>query len=258
MAAETLTAVRSIVRQSQDIVATRTYRPPCDVCVECDVRKQAVCAALDDSELGALQAIMTSTKLETHRTLVDQGQPRNRVYTLTSGMLRLYTMLPDGRRQITAFLLPGDYLGLGDEDVHDQTAEAVVDCSLCGFTVGEMEKLMDRYPRLRQRLHQMTRIALRQARDSQMILGRLAPVEKVASFLLVLSARAAEHGGALNPVHLPMTRTDIADYLGLTIETVSRSFTKLRVQGLIRLPDAHQVDIVDRRALTAVAGIEAR
>jgi CRP/FNR family transcriptional regulator len=244
--------------QFQDQTGSRTYRAPCGVCLDCDVRKQAVCAALGDHEVGALEAIMASTKLGVNRVLVDQGQRRERVYTLTSGMLRLYTMLPDGRRQITAFLMPGDYLGLGEEEVHDQSAEAVVDCTLCGFGVSEMEQLMERYPRLRQRLHQMTRMALRQARDSQMILGRLAPVEKVASFLLVLSARVAEHGGKDNPVHLPMTRADIADYLGLTIETVSRSFTKLRVQGLIRLPDAHQVDIVDRRALTAVAGIEAR
>ena len=100
--------------------------------------------------------------------------------------------------------------------------------------------------------------ALRQARDSQMILGRLAPVEKVASFLLVLSAREAENGRPASPLHLAMTRTDIADYLGLTIETVSRSFTKLRLQGLIHLPDAHHVEIVDRRALTAVAGISTR
>ncbi|WP_035484772.1 helix-turn-helix domain-containing protein [Geminicoccus roseus] len=222
------------------------------------MRKQAICAALEDHELDELQSIMIASSLAPHQTLVEEGEPRRKVFTLTSGMLRLYTMLPDGRRQITAFLLPGDYLGLGDEETYDETAEAVIESKLCGFPVAEMERLMELHPRLHARLYQMTRIALRQARDSQMILGRLAPVEKIASFLLVLSARAVEHGQPGNPVHLAMTRMDIADYLGLTIETVSRSFTKLRVQGLIRLPDAHQVEIVDRRALTAVAGIEPR
>ncbi|HWL67835.1 MAG TPA: helix-turn-helix domain-containing protein [Geminicoccus sp.] len=236
----------------------RSHRDPCGVCLDCAVRRQAVCAALENHELGALQAIMISTRVGAQQTVVEEGQPRRRVFTLTSGMLRLYTMLPDGRRQITAFLLPGDYLGLGDESSYDQSAEAVVDSVLCGFPVAEMERLMERYPRLQLRLNQMTRIALRQARDSQLILGRLAPVEKLASFLLVLSARQAEHGQAESPVHLAMTRTDIADYLGLTIETVSRSFTKLRLQGLIQLPEAHQVEIVDRRALTAVAGITPR
>jgi CRP/FNR family transcriptional regulator len=236
----------------------RRYRDPCRACTACDVRRQAVCAALEDHELDALQSIMLATRLEANQTLVSEGESRRKVFTLTSGMLRLYTMLPDGRRQITAFLLPGDYLGLGDEATYDETAEAVVDSNLCGFPVAEMDRLMERHPRLQQRLNQMTRIALRQARDSQMILGRLAPVEKVASFLLVLSARAVEHSQAASPVRLAMTRTDIADYLGLTIETVSRSFTKLRVQGLIRLPDAHQVEIVDRRALAAVAGVELR
>ena len=113
---------------------------------------------------------------------------------------------------------------------------------------------MERYGHLKDRLHLMTRRALRQARESQLVLGRLAPTEKVASFLLVMSARAAEHGLAESPVHLPMTRTDIADFLGLTIETVSRTFTKLKTQGLIRLPDPHVVEIVDKRLLAAMAG----
>jgi CRP/FNR family transcriptional regulator len=118
-----------------------------------------------------------------------------------------------------------------------------------------MHALMERYPKLKDRLHSFTRSALRQARDNQMILGRLAPVEKLASFLLALSARAAEHKLSANPLSLPMSRTDIADYLGLTIETVSRSFTKLRNTGMIRLPDPQTVELMDMRALEAVAGI---
>lgn len=236
-------------------LAKSELRAPCRACADCDVRKQAVCAAMEDHQLDALQSIMISTRLAMHQTLVREGEPRRKVYTLTSGMLRLYTMLPDGRRQITSFLLPGDYLGLCDDETHGSSAEAVVDSALCGFLVPQIEGLMQRFPRLQQRLNEMTRIALRQARDSQIILGRLSPIEKLASFLLVLSSRAAQHGEAANPVRLCMPRADIADYLGLTVETVSRSFTKLRVQGLIRLVDAHHVDIVDRRAFAALAGI---
>ncbi|MFK4818940.1 MULTISPECIES: helix-turn-helix domain-containing protein [Ochrobactrum] len=216
----------------------------------------AVCSALDDGDLGALEAIMTSKKLDANEMLVEEGDPKRRVFSLTSGMLRIYTSLPDGRRQIAGFLVPGDYLGLADDDVYSQSAEAVVPSVLCAFSSKEMEALMVSFPKLRERLHQMTREALRTARDNQLVLGRLAPVEKLASFLLVLAARAEKRGDRANLVHLAMNRTDIADYLGLTIETVSRSFTKLKTQGLIQLLDANTVEILSRRSLAAVAGMD--
>ncbi|TWH02953.1 CRP/FNR family transcriptional regulator [Ochrobactrum sp. J50] len=194
------------------------YRAPCGVCVDCDVRRMAVCAALDDGDLGALEAIMTSKRLDANEQLVEEGEPKRRVFSLTSGMLRIYTSLPDGRRQIAGFLFPGDYLGLADDETYSQSVEAVVPSVLCAFSTREMDDLMERFPRLKERLHQMTRAALRTARDNQLVLGRLAPVEKLASFLLVLSARAEKRGEKPNPVHLSMNRTDIADYLGLTIE----------------------------------------
>ncbi|OYR08868.1 helix-turn-helix domain-containing protein [Brucella grignonensis] len=232
------------------------YRAPCGVCVDCDVRRMAVCSALDDGDLGALEAIMTSKKLDANEMLVEEGEPKRRVFSLTSGMLRIYTSLPDGRRQIAGFLVPGDYLGLADDDVYSQSAEAVVPSVLCAFSSKEMEALMNSFPKLKERLHQMTREALRTARDNQLVLGRLAPVEKLASFLLVLAARAEKRGEKANLVHLAMNRTDIADYLGLTIETVSRSFTKLKTQGLIQLLDANTVEILSRRSLAAVAGMD--
>ncbi len=217
----------------------------------------AVCAALDDGDLGLLEAIMSSRKLDANEMLIEAGEPKRRVFSLTSGMLRVYSSLPDGRRQIAGFLFPGDYIGLADDEVYSQTAEAVTPSVLCAFSAREMEDLMERFPRLKEKLHQMTRAALRAARDSQLVLGRLAPVEKLASFLLVLSARAEARGEPANPVHLAMNRTDIADYLGLTIETVSRSFTKLKTQGLIHLPDANTVEILSPRALAAVAAMDA-
>ena len=231
-------------------------RTPCGACVSCDVRTMAVCAALADDEVIELEKIMTSRNLAPDEMLVSEGDSLKRVYSLTSGMLRLSIALPDGRRQITGFLLPGDYLGLADENVYSSTVEAIGQVRLCSFSAREMAALMERFPKLKDRLHGFTRAALRQARDNQMILGRLAPVEKLATFLLTLSTRAAEHKLPSNPLWLPMSRIDIADYLGLTIETVSRSFTKLRNQGLIRLPAPHQVDLVDRQALAAVAGMD--
>ncbi|TDK39819.1 cyclic nucleotide-binding domain-containing protein [Rhizobium deserti] len=216
----------------------------------------AVCAALADDEVAELEKIMTSRNLVPDEMLVSEGDPLRRVYSLTAGVLRLSIALPDGRRQITGFLLPGDYFGLADDDVHSATAEAIGAVQLCSFTTRDMQALMERFPKLKDRLHAFTRMALRQARDNQVMLGRLTPVEKLASFLLTLSMRAAEHKLSANPLSLPMSRTDIADYLGLTIETVSRSFTKLRNTGLIQLPEPHIVELVDNRGLQAVAGMD--
>ncbi len=237
---------------------SQRHREACGACTGCEVRKMAICAALQDEELAALETIMSSRKLEPNEMLVEEGAPKVRVFSLTSGLLRLFTLLPDGRRQISGFLYPGDYLGLADDETYSQTAEAVVPSTLCCFSVSEMDELMNSYPALKDRLYVMTRDALRQSRDNQLVLGRLAPVEKLASFLLVLSAHAVRIGEPDNPVHLPMNRTDIADYLGLTIETVSRCFTKLRVQGLIQLPDANTVTILSHRSLAAVAGTDFR
>lgn len=236
--------------------AEKPKRETCSICADCCVRHLAVCAALDGDELDALEAIMSSKQLGANEMLVEEGQAKTRVYSLTSGMLRLYTSLPDGRRQISGFLFPGGYLGLADDEVHSQTVEAVVPSVLCSFSDREMDALMERYPQLKERLYEMTKFALRQAHDNQMILGRLAPVEKLASFLLLLANRPQAADAASNPVHLAMNRTDIADYLGLTIETVSRSFTKLKTQGLIRLIDANTVEITSYRSLAAVAGLD--
>ncbi|ALN74775.1 hypothetical protein M673_18805 (plasmid) [Aureimonas sp. AU20] len=235
--------------------ASAAHRAPCGVCAECEVRTMAVCAALNDDEVGALERIMTARRLEANEMLVEEGAAKTSVFTLTSGMLRLSVALPDGRRQITGFLMPGDYLGLADDDIYSASAEAVEPSALCAFPVRQMEALTERFPKLQDRLHRFTRAALRQARENQLILGRLAPVEKLASFLVLLSARAVEHRLPASPIALPMTRGDIADYLGLTIETVSRSFTKLRNRGLIAMPSPQSIEIPDSKALAAVAGL---
>jgi CRP/FNR family transcriptional regulator len=237
-----------------DSGAKAAFRAPCGVCQDCEVKSRAICAALDDQEVLELEAIMSAITLDANQTLVSEGDARLRVYSVTVGMLRLSSLLPDGRRQITGFLTPGDYLGLADDGAYSQTAEAVVRSHLCSFPVRRMDALMTKYPRLKDRLYLMTREALGQARENQIMLGRLAPVEKVASFLLIGARRAAGAHLPSDEVALPMTRADIADYLGLTIETVSRSFTKLKTRDLIELPEPHRVRIIDRAALEEVAG----
>ncbi|UHD45659.1 Crp/Fnr family transcriptional regulator [Aureimonas altamirensis] len=230
---------------------------PCETaCASCDVRALSLCAALRQDDLSVMERVSTVRKLTPDEILIHEGDPARRVYTVTRGMMRMSTILADGRRQITGFLMPGDFLGLADEETTSATVEAVTHSTLCAFARADMDRLLHDHPPLQARLMQFTRAALREARDGQIMLGRLAPVEKLSSFLLMMSTRMEARGLPANPVPIPMSRTDIADYLGLTVETVSRSFTKLRNQQLIRLSDAHHVDIVDRRALAAVAGID--
>ncbi|MGE0254876.1 MAG: cyclic nucleotide-binding domain-containing protein [Alphaproteobacteria bacterium] len=182
-----------------------------------------------------------------------EGEPAGALYNLTGGTVKLYKLLPDGRRQITGFLFPGDFLGLAMNEAYAHTAEAVGDVTLCRFPRGRFEGLLERLPRLEHRLLEMASNELAQAQDQMLLLGRKTATEKIASFLLLLSRRQAARGEPASPVRLPMGRADIADYLGLTVETVSRCFTALKTGGPIRLLTSSAVELRDRAALEALA-----
>ena len=252
---EVLLACRAMITSAA--ILHYAARAHCGSCRDCAARCSALCATLDDSEIGAFERALSTRYLSAGQTLVEQGDRRLNVYTVTGGMLRLSAGLADGRRQISGFLLPGDYLGLADDETHSQTAEAVTATSLCCFSVDEMDALMERFPKLKDRLYRMARTALRQAQANQLVLGRLTPLEKLASFLIVLSQRAGQSRPPDGPLRLPMPRTDIADFLGTTVETVSRSLSELKKRGLIRLDDPHTAHIVRADALADLAGIDA-
>jgi len=222
-------------------------------CGACPVRSLSVCAALEDEELDRLNAIVQSLRLEAHRTVFSEGDAAEHVYNVTSGTVKLYKLLPDGRRQITGFLFAGDFVGLSVNDKLAYTAETVTPVSLCRFPRKRLDSLMDEFPKLQRRLFSMASNELAAAQDQMLLLGRKSAREKIASFLLTLSRRAARRGQKENPVHLPMSRSDIADYLGLTTETVSRTFTQLKSSGAIRLLEGGKVDLSDRDGLLDMA-----
>jgi len=222
-------------------------------CRACTVRPRAVCATLDDAELARLDAIAARVTAASGNDIFREGEPAGALYNLTAGAAKLYKLLPDGRRQITGFLFPGDFLGLAMNDAYAHTAEAMGDVALCRFPRGRFEGLLERIPRLEHRLLAMASNELVQAQDQMLLLGRKTATEKIASFLLLLSRRQAARGEATSPVYLPMGRTDIADYLGLTTETVSRTLTSLKTGGPIRLLPGNAVELRDRAALEALA-----
>jgi CRP/FNR family transcriptional regulator len=222
-------------------------------CGNCKARNLAFCSVLTHDELHNIESIVSHLTLHAEGELFMEGDPAVHVFNVTSGTVRLYKLLADGRRQIVGFLLPGDFLGLSMRRTYAYGAEAVDDATLCRFRTDDLRALFGKYPKLERRLLEMTGDELAAAQDQMMLLGRKSPVEKLGSFILHMAARQRRWGRPGNPVRLAMTRGDIADYLGLTIETVSRTFTRLRKEGVIDLPEVQIVEIKDEDGLRDMA-----
>ncbi len=223
-------------------------------CTQCKIRKESMCAALTDEELLRVDSLVTHLELEPGQTLFDEGGARDYVYNVSEGVVRLCKLLPDGRRQVTGFLFPGDHLGLSAHDTYSYSAESVNEAHLCRFRTNELEGLFEELPNLALRLFAMANDELAAAQEQILLLGRKNPKEKVISFLLALSERNVNRGLSASPVDLPMRRADIADYLGLTVETVSRTFSRLKDEGAITLPSADRVVFEDPNLLEELAG----
>jgi CRP/FNR family transcriptional regulator len=207
-------------------------------CARCKVRNVSVCAALDVSELGALEALAEDVHFAAKETITLQGEAAASVYNVVEGTVRLYKLLPDGRRQIVGFLLPGDFMGLALSDHYAFSADAVEPVAACRFSRGAFTTLTEEKPHLLRRLHGAAVHELALAQDHMVLLGRRTAEEKIATFLIGLRDRRRRLGGSAVTIPLPMTRSDIADYLGLTIETVSRTISKLaRIKAILVVPD---------------------
>lgn len=225
-------------------------------CFDCTVRLEAVCGVLDGEELRAFRNSGMTTRLDAGRTLFHEGDRADNVFTLTTGLLRLSKLLADGRRQITGFVFPGDFLGITMEDEHAFTAEAIAPAELCRFPRSRFDGFIEGHPHMERRLYALAAHELAAARQQLVLLGRKTAAEKLASFILMLADRSGEEGVPAHPgdtVALPMSRNDIADYLGLRIETVSRELTALKTARLIQLTGTHTLRLLDREQLEAMA-----
>jgi CRP/FNR family transcriptional regulator len=203
---------------------------------------------------GHITAISSLQKKAPGETLFAEGDDADSVYEVVDGMLRLYKLLPDGRRLITGFLSAGHLLGLGPEGTCVYTAEAITDVTVCRYTRTGFERLIDEVPGMAKRLLAVASHELSAAQNQMLLLGRKSATEKVASFLLLMADRQGSEG--VDAVNVPMTRSDIADYLGLTIETVSRTLSKLKQDGLIALWTSARIEIRDREQLEELAAGE--
>jgi len=230
--------------------ATAVAPSPCD---DCDIRDLAICGALRADEVQRLTAILSSVELASGDPIVDEGEPADYVYTLTAGTIRLYKLLADGRRSVTGFLFPGDFLGVSHRDAYGFSAEAITPATLCRFPRTQLEALLEEIPTLEHRLFARASEEMSLMQEQIVLLGRKTAAERVASFFRGLAARQVKRHLPANPVAVPMTRTDIADYLGLTTETVSRTITQLKNKKLITVEHGSRIRIEDEELLDELA-----
>lgn len=222
-------------------------------CRSCGARSASVCSVLDEHDLSRLSAAATVTQIPAGRGFIQEHEPADSFFNITSGTVKLFKLLPDGRRQITGFADTGYFLGLAATTRYGFSAEAIDAVTACRFSRPRLQRLMHDLPQLEDRLLQVASNELVAAQEQMLLLGRKTARERVASFLLGRTEAVAACRAPSDEVCLPMTRIDIADYLGLTIETVSRTLTRLRHEGLIENQVGHGVRILSRERLRSLA-----
>jgi CRP-like cAMP-binding protein len=182
-----------------------------------------------------------------------EGDPARCWYRLLSGSLRVFRVLRDGRRHISDFVFPGQFFGFESGDVHIQGAEAIEPASVIAYSCERIEQRIAEDAIARQAIRKLLMDQLAQAQERSMLLGRLNATGRLAAFLLVMAQRRSKANPLGFVAELPMSRIDIADYLGLTVETVSRLFTALRGRGVIRLATANRVELLEPGVLAAAS-----
>ena len=229
-------------------------------CETCVVRNRAICSSLDDEELKALNNIGRRRTLEPGESLMWEGEDSVLVANVIDGVLKLSTGTEDGREQIVGVVYPSDFIGrpFGSTSGHGVTA--LTESMVCVFSRRDFDAFAREHPALEHKLLQRTLAELDRTRRWMLLLGRKSAGEKLASFLLEMSERLVQPDCVSAPdmplkrFALPFSRQQVADVLGLTIETVSRQFTRLKAEGIIDLPSRREVTIVNRQALEAEAG----
>ncbi|MGC1303877.1 MAG: helix-turn-helix domain-containing protein [Caulobacteraceae bacterium] len=183
-----------------------------------------------------------------------EEEPAEFVYKVISGVVRTGRLLADGRRQLNAFYLAGDVFGLERGDVHRCAAEAVTEANVALIRRSTLERQAERNGLVAQELWNLTALTLERMEQHIMLLGRKSALERVASFLLsLIDAKQGDGCAPVRAIDLSMSRSDVADYLGLTIETVSRSLSQLERVKIIALANARHINLLDRKALKNLA-----
>ncbi|MEO1679789.1 MAG: helix-turn-helix domain-containing protein [Pseudomonadota bacterium] len=227
-------------------------------CESCPIRHRAVCARCEPNELERLEEIKYYRSFEAGQTVAWTGDRLEFVASVVTGVAALTQTLEDGRTQMVGLLLPSDFMGRPGREVVRYDVTAVTDVVMCCFRRRPFEDMIARTPHIAQRLLEMTLDELDAAREWMLLLGRKTAREKIASLLAIVARRdaavqLATTGGRME-FDLPLTREAMADYLGLTLETVSRQISALKRDGVIELASKRHITVPDFERLLEETG----
>jgi len=236
-----------------------TAHDPVIACGNCPIRHNAICAECESDELSMLERAKSYKTVPVGTPLARAGEPLSHFSSLVKGCAAMSRTLEDGRRQTVGLLLPSDFIGRPGRATSPFDVTALSEVTLCRFERTAFERIVRDTPHVASRLLTMTLDELDAARDWAVVLGRMTAREKLAAFLLNLAQRQRSVRGMARPsgkilVALPMSREQMGDHLGLTIETISRQITALRKDGLIEVPSRQDIRILDYDALAFEAG----
>jgi len=220
-------------------------------CAHCSVRERAICAGLDDSGINALAAAGRTRRVAKGQVLAWQGEQASTVTTVRSGIVSLVATSSDGTEHIVGLVGAGGFVGQGSSSAMRFSLVALTDADLCLFPVQRFEVLTDRLPALQKGV--VTKVAgdLERSRDWMVKLGRASAMERVAA----LMAQFADACPDDRLIPFPLTRGQMANFAGLTIETVSRQLTRLRDRGVIEIHRRTHFEVLDRRSLNSLADL---
>ncbi|MCJ8323786.1 MAG: helix-turn-helix domain-containing protein [Rhizobiales bacterium] len=223
-----------------------------DKCNNCPVRGLSFCSALDTLALEEFSALSKTRSFTDGQLILTEGEVNEYIGSITEGIVKVYKLLNDGRQQIISLGFPGDMLGNIIDAEYNYFVEAVGKVKICLYRVSRIASFAATNPEIYLSILGKTNQQLSHARDWLVLLGRKTAKEKIASFLLLLSEHhlGSETDQAFK---IPLKRQEIADFLGLTIETVSRNFSSLKNQQLIREQAGHMLIIVDYSALKNIS-----
>jgi len=225
------------------------------LCQACESRHRGVCGALTSEQLLQLSKHSSRRTVEPGTELVSESTQTKNYANIISGVVKLSKMMADGRQQIVGLQFAPDFLGRPFRAENGVSAETATEVKVCSFSKTVIERMIKDTPELEHKLLEQTLDELDEARDWMLTLGRKTAGEKVASFVLLIATHAFPDNEADSAVFdLPMSRIDIADFLGLTMETVSRQLTKLRKDDVIRIVNNRHVTVPDLTRLSERAG----
>ncbi len=226
------------------------------LCKSCEARHGGICGALNSQQLIDLAKFTKRRTVEAGAELVGQGEQVTTYANILKGVIKLSKMMHDGRQQIVGLQFAPDFIGRPFAGESSLTAEAATDTEICAMPRAVVERMVATNTELEHRLHQQALTELDEARDWMLTLGRKTAQEKVASFLYMIAIHFDPESLDKSVFDLPLSRTDIADFLGLTIETVSRQMTKLRADGVIAVENNRHVTVPDMERLSRAGGMD--